>query len=82
MFGTLMSTSVAANREHGTGRLGRIPNGRDRLDLEDVGGRRTESGVIEPALEGGVLHDVDTAVQTELSHGVGFVRFDGLDADR
>ena len=38
--------------------------------------------VLQPALKDGVLDDVDAAVQPQLPHGVGFVRFDGLDAQR
>ena len=45
-------------------------------------GRRSASLVLEPALERRVFHDVDAAGQTELSHGVGLVRLDGLDAER
>src|SRR6266487_4778636 len=50
------------------GRLGRIPS--------------RGSGVLEPALQNGVFDDVDPSTQPQLAHGIGFVGFDGLDAQR
>jgi hypothetical protein len=65
--------------------LGKIPKRRDPVDTENLGhpaGSGRGSGVVQPTLERGVFHNVDPAVQTELSHRVGFVRLDSLDAER
>src|SRR6185295_12062991 len=40
------------------------------------------SRVVQPALQDRVLDDVDPPGQIELSHRVGLVRLDGLDAER
>ena len=40
------------------------------------------SGIFQPALQDRVFDDVDAAGQPELSHGVGLVGLDGLDAER
>ena len=43
-------------------------------------GARDRSGVLQPALQQRVPHDVDAAADAELVHRVGLVRLDGLDA--
>jgi len=40
------------------------------------------SVILQPALEDGVTHEVDATRDVELAHCIGFVDFDGLDAQR
>src|ERR1043166_1270870 len=42
--------------------------------------QRKLSVILQPALEDGVTHEVDATRDVELAHRVGFVDFDGLDA--
>lgn len=41
----------------------------------------TDLIVFEPALQDGETHDVNAVGDVEFSHRVGFVRFDGFNAD-
>src|ERR1043166_671867 len=43
--------------------------------------QRKLSVILQPALEDGVTHEVDATRDVELAHRVGFVDFDGLDAE-
>jgi len=36
--------------------------------------------ILQPALEDSVTHEVDATRDVELAHGIGFMDFDGLDA--
>ena len=53
-----------------------------RLFVLFVPFRGGASVILQPALEDSVTHEVDATGEVEPAHRVGFVDFDGLDAQR